>query len=67
MESAPCRYVKLLMQEFNLKMDKGFILSVYDIFTSRMHKQREVINMHTYKFFQYSYMYFYDFDHYLWC
>jgi len=26
------RYVKCLIQEFNIKVDKGFMLSLYDVF-----------------------------------
>lgn len=32
------RNIKLLMQEFNLKLDKGFMLSVLDFF-----KQEEIL------------------------
>lgn len=30
------------MQEFNLKIDKGFLLSVYDVFASRQAVEKEV-------------------------
>ncbi|KAK3591108.1 hypothetical protein CHS0354_035920 [Potamilus streckersoni] len=30
------RYIKLLMQEFNIRVDKGFFLSIYDVFSNLM-------------------------------
>ena len=36
------RYFKLLIQEFNIKLDKGFIMSLYDIFASLYKEQEEV-------------------------
>ncbi|KAL3882618.1 hypothetical protein ACJMK2_028943 [Sinanodonta woodiana] len=30
------RYIKLLMQEFNISVDKGFLMSMYDVFSNFM-------------------------------
>ena len=36
------RYVKLLMQEFCINLDKGFMMSIYDLFISRQTPKPEV-------------------------
>ena len=36
------RFCKLLVQEFNVKLDKGFILSVLDVFNWQKEEIREV-------------------------
>jgi hypothetical protein len=36
------RYVKLLVQEFNIHIDKGFLMSLYDIYSATQVKQQEV-------------------------
>ncbi|KAK2147035.1 hypothetical protein LSH36_573g05026, partial [Paralvinella palmiformis] len=35
------KYVKLIIQEFNVKLDKGFVLSVYDVFDWNSEKKDE--------------------------
>ena len=36
------RFLKVLIQEFNIMLDKGFMLSVYDIFAHQMPEEEMV-------------------------
>ena len=40
----PClvRYLKLLVQEFNIRLDKGFLLSLADVFANMQKQEPEV-------------------------
>ena len=38
----PVRYLKLLVQEFNIRLDKGFILSLNDVFANMQKQEPEV-------------------------
>ena len=36
------RFLKVLVQEFNVMLDKGFLLSVYDIFAHQLPEEETV-------------------------
>ncbi|XP_076444664.1 LOW QUALITY PROTEIN: intermembrane lipid transfer protein VPS13A-like [Babylonia areolata] len=41
------RYLKLLVQEFNIRLDKGFLLSVSDVFSKMSKQEPESWQLHT--------------------
>ena len=39
------RYFKVLVQEFNVKIDKGFMMSLYDVFANLMTVEESEVSL----------------------